>query len=324
MADHVRRVGGGVRCTCGPAEGVAARPGAVPSLATRRRHRTCQRRAGVDRRRGLHRLALRGRGSGRRRVRGAPGGAGRHAGSAGSQAARQDRSQRLSAVARAAGRWPVAGVVDRADDRVGVAGTGPALQDVGRSTLDVGATDPCRAVPARRDVAGDLDPLGEDPGELLEDDEARDQPGRPPAGPDGVSDDRRHHSRVTTVEGGPAALRPPSARLSCAGRQPVRDRRAVGGGDVVRARRLPTFRPFRASRAPQRPRRHRGPVRRRRAGGFLSRQGPSTLRWALYEAAKNASHHRSPDHDYYTDVKSRLTSPLRAQRIAGTSMSLPA
>ena len=35
---------------------------------------------------------------------------------------------------------------------------------------------------------------------------------------------------------------------------------------------------------------------RRRAGGFLSRQGPETLRWALYEAAKNSSHHRSPDH----------------------------
>ena len=27
---------------------------------------------------------------------------------------------------------------------------------------------------------------------------------------------------------------------------------------------------------------------RRRAGGYLSRQGPQTLRWALYEAAKNA------------------------------------
>ena len=38
---------------------------------------------------------------------------------------------------------------------------------------------------------------------------------------------------------------------------------------------------------------------RRRAGGYLSRQGPETLRWALYEAAKNSSHQRSPDHDYY-------------------------
>ena len=49
---------------------------------------------------------------------------------------------------------------------------------------------------------------------------------------------------------------------------------------------------------------------RRRAGGFLSRQGPPTLRWALYEAAKNASHHRSPDHDYYTDVKEHLNGKL--------------
>jgi transposase len=34
----------------------------------------------------------------------------------------------------------------------------------------------------------------------------------------------------------------------------------------------------------------------RRAGGYLSRQGPPVLRWALVEAAINASHRRSPDH----------------------------
>ncbi len=49
---------------------------------------------------------------------------------------------------------------------------------------------------------------------------------------------------------------------------------------------------------------------RRRAGGFLTRQGPATLRWALDEAAKNASHRRSPDHDYYTDVKEHLNGKL--------------
>src|SRR5207253_5924219 len=38
---------------------------------------------------------------------------------------------------------------------------------------------------------------------------------------------------------------------------------------------------------------------RRRANGFLSRQGPELLRWALYEAAKNSSRQRSPDHAYY-------------------------
>ena len=42
---------------------------------------------------------------------------------------------------------------------------------------------------------------------------------------------------------------------------------------------------------------------RRRASGFLSRQGPELLGWALYEAAKNSSHARSPDHHYYAAVK---------------------
>ena len=55
---------------------------------------------------------------------------------------------------------------------------------------------------------------------------------------------------------------------------------------------------------------------RRRAGGFLSRQGPETLRWALYEAAKNASRHTSPDHDYYAAVKSRHDGKLAAISVA--------
>jgi transposase len=42
---------------------------------------------------------------------------------------------------------------------------------------------------------------------------------------------------------------------------------------------------------------------RRRAGGHLTRQGPQTLRWALYEAGKCASRATSPDHAYYTSVK---------------------
>jgi transposase len=55
---------------------------------------------------------------------------------------------------------------------------------------------------------------------------------------------------------------------------------------------------------------------RRRASGFLSRQGPETLRWALYEAAKNSSHHRSPDHGYYAAVKDRHDGKLAAIAIA--------
>jgi transposase len=55
---------------------------------------------------------------------------------------------------------------------------------------------------------------------------------------------------------------------------------------------------------------------RRRARGFLSRQGPETLRWALYEAAKNASHQRSPDHHYYATVKQRHDGKLAAISMA--------
>jgi transposase len=55
---------------------------------------------------------------------------------------------------------------------------------------------------------------------------------------------------------------------------------------------------------------------RRRAGGFLSRQGPQTLRWALYEAAKNSSHLRSPDHDFYAAVKARHDGKIAAISVA--------
>ena len=55
---------------------------------------------------------------------------------------------------------------------------------------------------------------------------------------------------------------------------------------------------------------------RRRPGGHLSRQGPVTLRWALYEAAKNSSHGRSPDHGYYATVKARHDGKLAAISVA--------
>jgi transposase len=55
---------------------------------------------------------------------------------------------------------------------------------------------------------------------------------------------------------------------------------------------------------------------RRRAGGYLSRHGPETLRWALYEAAKNSSHRRSPDHAYYAQVKDRHDGKIAAISMA--------
>jgi transposase len=54
----------------------------------------------------------------------------------------------------------------------------------------------------------------------------------------------------------------------------------------------------------------------RRAGGFLSRQGPATLRWALFEAAHNASRSGSPDHTYYATVKDRHDGKLAAISVA--------
>jgi transposase len=54
----------------------------------------------------------------------------------------------------------------------------------------------------------------------------------------------------------------------------------------------------------------------RRAGDYLSRQGPATLRWALFEAAHNASRSASPDHAYYTQVKDRHDGKLAAISVA--------
>ena len=55
---------------------------------------------------------------------------------------------------------------------------------------------------------------------------------------------------------------------------------------------------------------------RHRAGGHLSRQGPETLRWALYEAAKNSSQRTAPDHGYYAAVKKTHDGKLAAISVA--------
>ncbi len=53
-----------------------------------------------------------------------------------------------------------------------------------------------------------------------------------------------------------------------------------------------------------------------RAGGKLSRQGPQTLRWALYEAAKASSRQVAPDHEYYAKVKAAHNGKVAALSIA--------
>ena len=55
---------------------------------------------------------------------------------------------------------------------------------------------------------------------------------------------------------------------------------------------------------------------RKRRKGYLSRQGPEILRWALYEAAKNSSHRVAPDHDYYATVKNAHDGKIAAISIA--------
>jgi transposase len=44
----------------------------------------------------------------------------------------------------------------------------------------------------------------------------------------------------------------------------------------------------------------------KRGPGHLSRQGPSVLRWCLYEAGKTSSRQTAPDHAYYASVKQRV------------------
>lgn len=53
-----------------------------------------------------------------------------------------------------------------------------------------------------------------------------------------------------------------------------------------------------------------------RAKAHLSRQGPSVLRWALYEAAMAAAKKASPDHDYWNALSARLGAQRAALTIA--------
>ena len=54
----------------------------------------------------------------------------------------------------------------------------------------------------------------------------------------------------------------------------------------------------------------------KRAKGHLARQGPPTLRWALYEAAVCATRPNSPDHEYFLSVKRRADGHLAVISVA--------
>src|SRR5947209_1151734 len=147
-ADHVRgargRLGRGVE---GP--DLAARPRALPAMATRRGRWSRQGRSRGLGGGGLHRLALRGRGDTRRGLRRALGRARGYAGGAWSQASSQDRPNRRGLVARVVAVGRPARELDPARDRVGVAGAGAALPVAGQPEHGVVAAVPRQALPAR-------------------------------------------------------------------------------------------------------------------------------------------------------------------------------
>jgi transposase len=58
----------------------------------------------------------------------------------------------------------------------------------------------------------------------------------------------------------------------------------------------------------------------KRPPGYLSRQGPPVLRWAVYEAGKTHARSAAPDHSYYAAVKDRRGGPApRSPRPARSS-----
>jgi hypothetical protein len=130
--------------------------------------------------------------------------------------------------------------------------------------LVLGAADPRRTVPARRRRSRSTDPgrvnaglVGWRRGDV--------DLGGPPADPGGLRDDRRHRRRSVAPEGTADPVREASAGLPGPGRQSLRDRRAAGGGHLVRVRRLSSllaFRPGRASHRVGRQRRRLRPASR--------------------------------------------------------------
>lgn len=54
----------------------------------------------------------------------------------------------------------------------------------------------------------------------------------------------------------------------------------------------------------------------KRARGQLAKQGPKTLRWALFEAAKIHSRRGAPEHGLYRDVKTRAGGQRAALSVA--------
>ena len=224
---------------------------------------------------GLHGLAVCGRRDHRRGVRGACRRAGRHARMrvGRKHRAKTDRTDaRLIRELLQDGRF--AGVVDPADRRARVARAGAVVQVVDRSAHHVGATHPRRAVSAWCRGARGSDPLRRDPGPARRRRGAA-VAGGPAADPGRLSDDRRDRHRSACRS---SATCNASVPASPACRALVDAHYGIGGLIAVAVwSELGDCRRFSRSRQAVR---HTGldvtvdASDRRRAGGYLSRQGP--------------------------------------------------
>ena len=204
----------------------------VPALAVPRRRSSRQRAAGGDGRGGLHRLALRGRGDHRGRVRSTSGGAGRHAGRVWPQAARQDRPLRRSAVARfvAVRRAPPSRGSRRPLCWSGGNGCGCTSHwsingGCGSSASTPSCSSTASPCPRHRSARRHPRPVTQRRGEL--------DGSRPATGAGRLLDARGHRRRGAVVEAGAATLRSSPAGVPGAGRGQLRHRRVDRRGGVV-------------------------------------------------------------------------------------------
>jgi transposase len=294
---------------------LAARPRSVPALAPRRCQSPRQGRASGAGSGGLHRLALRGGGDRGGGLRGAPGRTGGHQAARGpKRRAKTDRSDaRLLRELLQAGELPESWIPPRAvlewRERVRL-----YLSLVNQRTVW------CQRIHAELYQHGVAIPEGA----------IRADKTRANLADDGLRLSPAARERITVgyrmIDATDAEAQPLKRQLQLFGtKQPacqalVAAQYGIGGLIAVAVwSELGDCRRF--SRSEQAVR-HTGldvtvdSSDRRRAGGFLSREGPETLRWALYEAAKNSSHHRSPDHDCYTTLKQRHDGKIAAISVA--------
>ncbi len=322
-ADHVRRDGRVGRGVAGP--GVAARPGAGAALVAPRRRPPGRWSAGGVGGRGLHWLALRGRGDRGGWVRGARGRAGRHASSTRAQAPGQDRPSDARPLRELLQRGELPesriapAVVLDWRERVRlykslVDQRGVWIQRIHAELFQHGVAIP----EAQIRTASTREWLTSDAVALTAAALQRISTG---------------HAMITATDAEALPLKEQLTRFGMrqrACRALANSQYGIGGLLAVAVwSELGDCRRFSCSEQAVR---HTGldvvvdASDLRRAGGYQSRQGPATLRWALFEAPHHASRASRPDHAYYTAVNNLTTassqrSPSPASSTAAATTS---